>query len=100
MKEIKLEAILIFGSRMEISVKDFPDGEKCRERERCRVSLEYAKSDVDELIKKGLDLDGAIDYYKDWLYNVIKVNISQDWIPIEGYDEVFTIVEEHIKKYF
>ena len=100
MKEIKLVSDLIFSSRMEISIIDFPDNEKCKERERCRVSLEYAKSDVDELIKKGLDLDRAIEYYKDWLYNVVKVNIAQDWIPIEGYDEVFNIVEEHIKEYF
>ena len=100
MKEIKLVPDFIFSSRMEISVIDFPDGEKCKERERLRVSLEYAESDIRELIKKGLDLDRTMEYYREWLYDIIKVNIAQDWIPIEGYDEVFNIVEEHIKKYF
>ena len=33
-----------------------------------------------------VDHDGALAYYHDWLYQVVKVHLAQDWACIGGMD--------------
>lgn len=47
-----------------------------------------------------MDFDKAMDYYKDWLYKIVKLNIAVDWTPVEGYDEVMGIIEENVKRFY
>lgn len=77
MKEIKLKPDEPFYNRVDVAVLDFPDGLQGRERQRCKVTVEFAESDVRQLQKRGLNVEEAMDYYREWLYKVIKVHLSQ-----------------------
>lgn len=100
MKEIKLIPEKPFHNYVDVAVMDFPDGTDKPPRKRCKVTVEFAEYDVEQLKKRGLDYEGAVSYYNDWLYNVIRVNLAQDWKCIEGYEEVMKIVKEKISAYF
>lgn len=100
MKEIKLKPDKPFHNNVDVAVIDFPDGSGGEERQRCKVMVDFAESDVKQLKSKGLDFDGAMDYYKDWLDKVIKVHLAQEWKCIEGYDTVMDIIREKVKAYY
>ena len=47
-----------------------------------------------------MDKAAAISYYKEWIYDVVKHYILDDWECTEGMKEILSIVEEHIKDSF
>ena len=49
---------------------------------------------------RGLDRDGAIEYYRQHLYDVVKFHISRDWECVGGMDKVMDIIEKHIRTYY
>ena len=57
-------------------------------------------ADIRELKEKGMDKAAAISYYKEWIYDVVKHYILDDWECTEGMKEILSIVEEHIKDSF
>ena len=74
MKEIELRADEPFFTHVDVAVIDFPDG--CREkgRQRCKVTVEFAESDVRQLQKRGLDFEEIMAYYRD-------LDLSNSQIP-------------------
>jgi len=100
MKEVLLRPDKPFFNNVDVAVIDFPQGRDGGERQRCKITVEFAQCDVDELKAKNMDFDAAMDYYKDWIYNVVKVNLSTDWKCVGGMDETMKIVQEHIERYF
>ncbi len=100
MKEIKLVPDKPFFNSVDVAVMDFPNGSNEEPRRRCKVTIEYAKVDVEQLKRRGLSFDEAMEYYKDWLYKVVKVHISQDWICVAGYEDVMAIVQEKVGQYY
>ena len=62
--------------------------------------MEFAEVDVRQLQARGLDHDGALAYYHDWLYQVVKVHLAQDWTCIGGMDEVFACIETALARYY
>lgn len=100
MKEIKLKADKPFHNNVDVAVIDFPDGPEGEERQRCKVTVEFAESDVKQLQDRGLDFDGAMEYYKDWLDKVIKVHLATEWKCICGYDQVMDIIKEKVRQYY
>ena len=100
MKEIKLVPDKPFFNSLDVAIMDFPKGIEAEPRRRCKVTVEYAKVDVEQLIKRGLSLDEAMEYYKDWWYKVVKVHISQDWTPVDGLEEVMAIIKEKVSQYY
>lgn len=103
MKElIKIELVpeIDFATNMIVKVMDFPSGESGPARQRCKITVEYGESDVTILKDKGMDKIGALEYYQNWVYNVVRINISQDWQCVGGMDEVMQTIEEHITQYF
>lgn len=102
-KKIKLVADPPFHNSVDMAVIDFPDGFNgpgSKARQRCKVKVEFAKFDVEQLKKRGLDFDGAMDYYKDWLYHVVRYHIASDWECVGGYDEVFNIIRQKVGAYY
>lgn len=65
-------------------------------RKRCGITLDYAPRDIRELQAQGLDREGMLEYYRQRIYDLVKVNISQDWECVGGLEEVMAIVEEHL----
>ena len=100
MKEIKLIPDKPFHNYVEVAVMDFPNGADKEARKRCKVTVEFAEYDVEQLKKRGLDYEEAVKYYEEWLYGVVKANLAQDWKCSGGLDEVMTIIKEKISAYY
>jgi len=100
MKEIKLKPDKPFYNSVDVSVMDFPKGREGEPRQRCKITVDFSQFDVKQLQTRGMDFDAAIDYYKDWLYKIVKLNIAVDWTPVEGYDEVMDIIKENVKRFY
>lgn len=69
-------------------------------KKRCKIRADFAKVDVEGLIAKGMDFEKAMAHYEDWLYNVIKIYIADDWEPELGKDEVMNIIADHVRPYY
>ena len=100
MKEIKLSADKPFHNNVDVSIIDFPDGLEGRERRRCKITVDFAESDVRQLKQQGMDFDDAMTHYEEWLYAVVKLHIAQDWKCISGYEQVVDIIKDHVKLYY
>lgn len=100
MKEIKLMPDKPFHNSVDVVVADFPNGIENEPRKRCKVTVEFAQYDVEQLQGRGLDFPQAMEYYRDWLYGVVKVHISQDWECVGGWEEVMDIIEEKVRAYY
>ena len=100
MKEIKLKADKPFYNSVDVAIMDFPKGRDADPRQRCKVCVDFSEFDVNQLKRRGMDFDQAMDYYKDWLYKIVKLNIASDWTCVEGYEEVWTIIEENVKRFY
>lgn len=122
MKIIELVPALELGNKLNVDVIDFPGlpeedldlpagagvlPEAAEEagslgvitdarRKRCGITLEYAPRDVRQLKEQGLDRDGIAAYYAKRVYDLVRVNISQDWVCCGGMDEVMEIVLRHV----
>lgn len=99
-KEIRLVPGKPFLHYVEVEVCDFPQGLDAEPRKRCRIRVEYGRADVMQLKREGKDLDGAMQYYRDYIYYIVKRNIASDWTCTEGLEEVLAITEEHVRPYY
>lgn len=121
MKQIELVPALELGNKLNVDVIDFPDAEKIsesaeqapgdvqvravqaeavpagRRRRRCGITLEYAPRDVRELQEQGMDPDAMLEFYRQRVYDLVKLNIAQDWECVKGMEEVLAIVEKHLQ---
>lgn len=100
MKEIKLKPDKPFYNSVDVAVLDFPKGRDAEPRQRCRICVAFSQFDVNQLQKRGMDFEKAMDYYEDWLYKIVKLNIASDWICVEGYDQVMDIIKENVKRFY
>lgn len=100
MKEIKLIPDAPFFNSVDVAVLDFPNGTDGEMRQRCKITLEFAEYDVRQLQGRELDFQAAMDYYRDRIYKLVKLHISQDWECVGGMDEVLAIVETALKRYY
>lgn len=108
MKEIILICDPPFFNSVDVQVCDFPSGydeELYRAREikwrrRCKVTVEFAKIDVLTLKQQGLDFDGAMEHYRNWLYSVVKMHIASDWKCVDGYEPLMQIIEDKVRLYY
>ena len=100
MKEIKLKPDKPFYNSVDVAIMDFPKGRDEEPRKRCKISVDFSEFDVKQLQKRGLDFDGAMEYYKDWLYHVVRYHIASDWECVGGYEEVFDIIRQRVGAYY
>lgn len=97
MHKIKLIPDKPFFNNCEVAVVDVTAD---KEKQRCKITVEFAEDDVTQLKKKGLNQKETMAYYKEWLYKTVKLYIADDWECEEGYNQVMQIIEEHIERYF
>ena len=100
MKDILLKPHTPYFSHLEVDVLDFPGGPGTDPRKRMTVTVEYSKFDVDQIRKEYPDLDGVMEYYRDWLYSLVRARLLDDWTAVGGLEETMAIVEDHIKDMF
>ena len=80
MKQILLVPGPALSNKMEITVMDFPEGINPDDinssaRKRCKITVEYGRPDVMELKTQGKSFDDAMDYYKNYIYDIVKFHI-------------------------
>lgn len=97
MHKIRLEPDVAFFNYLPITVYDMTSGTP---RKRCKIRAEFAKVDVEKLIKRGLNFEGAMAHYEDWLYNIVKIYIADDWEYESGREEVMKIIGDHVRPYY
>lgn len=89
-----------FFNSVDIAVLDFPNGIDGKARQRCKITVEFAEYDIRQLQSRGFDFQSAMDYYRDRIYKLVKLHISQDWECVGGMDEVLAITEAALKRYY
>ena len=100
-KKIKLKADKPFFNYVDINVLDYPKGIEYGEtRKRCVIRVEFGEYDVQQLIKQGKNYEEAIEYYRDYIYDIVKVNIGSDWECMDGMDEITELIRKRIKTYY
>ncbi len=100
MKEILLKPQTPYFTHLDVDVLDFPGGPDAEPRKRMTVTIEYSKFDVDQIRRETPDLEGVMEYYNDWLYQLIRVRILDDWTAVGGLEETMDIVRDHISGMF
>ena len=120
MKVIRLVPALELGNKLNVNVMDFPGAPEAdlpagagvlpaaaaeagsegiisyTDRKRCGITLEYAPRDIRDLEERGMDREAMLYYYRRRIYDLVKVNISQDWACVGGMEEVMDIVARHL----
>lgn len=97
MKKIRLGLGSPFRNSVDISIFDVTTGE---ERKRGVMTAEYSEWDVKPLKEKGLDLEGVVDDYEDWVYRTLRRHLLDECEVVEGMDVFRAIVRERVKDFF
>lgn len=97
MRKIKLEAALEFGSRADFAIIDVTETPI---KKRGTITIDYAPVDITELKNRGLNLEGAMDYYRNRIYGLVKHYISGDWEDAGGLDDALTIIRSHVTPHY
>ena len=102
MRKIILEPVLEFGNKCDFAIIDVTEcgDSSAAGKKRGTITIDYAPADVRQLISGGNDLDGALRYYHDRIYSLVKYYISGDWECVRGYDEAMDIIRRHIEPHF
>lgn len=100
MKEIKLVCDVPFFDKVDVNVLDFPGGRDGEPRCRCKITVDFGPYDLAQLKKQGLSLEAAMEYYEKKVYDTVKLYLAQDWICVEGHDELFEIIEDKVASYY
>ena len=94
---LRLVPDIPFSTNLDIDVYGIRDG---IEKKRCTIKAEYGKSDIDSLKEKGMSLDDACCYYREWIYDLVKYLVLSDWEEAGGMEETIEIIREKIKDKF
>ena len=100
MKQIRLVPDPPFYNSVDIAVLDFPAGLDGAARRRCKINGEFAEVEVRQLQARDQEHDGALTYYHDWLYQVVKLHLAEVWTCIGGMVEVFAYIKEALARYY
>lgn len=95
MRKIKLEPVLEFGSRADFAIIDVTEENKAKKRG--TITIDYAPSDISQLKERGFDLNGAMEYYHNRIYSLVKYYISGDWEDAGGYDTAIELIRKHVR---
>ncbi|MDD6310339.1 MAG: hypothetical protein PUB09_00175 [Firmicutes bacterium] len=97
MRKIKLVAEPAYSYKCEFNIIDVTDGP---EKRRGAITVDYGVPEIRDLQAENMDFEGAIEYYRNRIYGLVKVLISDDWEALEGMQEAIDIVSKYIKEYF
>lgn len=97
MKEIELKPVLVRPKFTDIDVIDnLEEGG----RKRCSLTVDYSEYDVKALIREGLDLEGAMDHYKERITYIVKRYLLTDFEVRNGWEEVLGAIRPYVAQYF
>jgi len=97
MKEIELRPVLV---RPKFADIDVIDNLQSGGRKRCSITVDYSEYDVKALLREGLDLDGAMDHYKERITYIVKRYLLTDFEVRGGWNPVLDAIRPYIEPYF
>lgn len=101
MKKVLLIPALELGNKLNVNVMDFPEGDPAdpaKARKRCGITVDYSARDIKQLEEQGMDRSAMMEYYRKRIYDLVKLNIAQDWECTGGMEDVLAIVEKHLDR--
>ena len=97
MKEIELRPALVRPKFADLDVIDnLTEGG----RKRCTITVDYSEYDVKSLIREGLDLDGAMDHYKERITYIVRRYLLEDFEVRGGWDEILNVIRPYVEQYY
>ena len=97
MKEIELRPALVRPKFADIDVIDnLEEGG----RKRCTITVDYSEYDVKSLIREGLDLDGAMDHYKERITYIVRRYLLEDFEVKGGWDTILLVIRPYVAQYY
>ena len=97
MKVIELKLALV---RPKFADIDVIDNLEAGGRKRCTITVDYSEYDVKALIREGLDLEGAMEHYKERITYIVKRYLLTDFEVKDGWDEVLGAIRPYVRKYY
>lgn len=97
MKEIELRPALV---RPKFADLDVIDNLEEGGRKRCTITVDYSEYDVKSLIREGLDLDGAMDYYKERITYIVRRYLLEDFEVRGGWDTILDVIRPYVEQYY
>ena len=104
MRKIRIENLRAYANHADFVIMDMTDcdpevpGEAGKKRG--VFTVDYTNGDISELKKQGLDLAGALAYYRDHIYDLVRYYILSEWENAGGLDEALNLVEGYIRPHF
>ncbi|MDO4517971.1 MAG: hypothetical protein Q4B78_02050 [Bacillota bacterium] len=92
-RQIKLEPVLVLGSKSTFAIIDQTDD---IHRKRGTITVDYSPADIRKLMSEGLDYDAMLSHYEDKIYGLVKYYIAGDWKSVDDNEEVMAIVSKHV----
>ena len=97
MKVIELKPVLIRPKFADIDVIDnLEEGG----RKRCSITVDYSEYDVKALIREGLDLEGAMNHYKERITYIVKRYLLEEFEVRGGWDEILNAIRPYVEQYY
>ena len=96
-KEIELRPALV---RPKFADIDVIDNLESGGRKRCSITVDYSEYDVKSLIREGLDLEGAMDHYKERVTNIVRRYLLTDFEVRNGWDEILNVIRPYVEQYY
>ena len=100
MKDILLMPQEPYFNHVEVDVLDFPGGLDKEPRWRCTITVDYGEYDINQLKAQGKNLDSTLVYYRNWIYDLVKARLLDDWSAKGGFDETMKIIRDHVIGFF
>ncbi len=69
-------------------------------RKRCSITVDYSEYDVKALIREGLDIEGAMEHYKERITYIVKRYLLEEFEVKGGWDEVLHLIRPYIEQYY
>lgn len=98
MKQLILKPEKPFSYYVDVKVVDVINN---NERQRFKITIDFTEDDINNLKKEGLDFNGVIKHYNDYIYDIVKLNLGTKDIEFtDGLEETLKLIERKIEKYF
>ena len=87
-----------YPAEVEVGAYDFPTAGEPRRR--FRFSVNCGEFDVKRLIREGMDLEAAMEHYREWIYDTIRMYILSEWYTCDDCAELLAAVRKHVEEYY
>ncbi len=104
MRKIRIENVRAYANHADFVIMDMTDCDPgdagATGKKRGTFTVDYTHSDIMELKGRGLDLAGALEYYREHIYELVRYYILSEWENAGGLEEAMELIEGYIRPHF